>query len=112
VKVSLSPFAEMPEIWAALPSVNFCAPTTILFSWSKMPYCAYIFGLRMRSQARWYDAAVTFEPSLNLRPARRWNVMVLPFFEIVGNALEASGNNCEPACPALFGKLTSSNWVE
>src|SRR6476659_1573188 len=51
-KVSVSPFALMPEIWAALPSVNACAPTTILFSWSKVPYCAYIFGLRIRSHAR------------------------------------------------------------
>ena len=108
----MSPFALMPEMRAALPSVNFCAPTTILFSWSKMPYCAYIFGLRMRSQARWYDAAVTGEPSLNRRPLRRWNVIVLPFFENVGNALAASGNNCEPACPALFGKFTRFRPVE
>ena len=111
-KVSVSPFALMPEMRAALPSVNFCAPTTILFSWSKMPYCAYIFGLRMRSQARWYEAAVTFPPSLNRRPLRMWNVTVLPFLEIVGNDLAASGNSCEPAEPALLGKFTSSNWVE
>src|SRR5690348_16361835 len=64
-KVSVSPLAEMPEILLALPFVNASAPTTILFSWSKMPYCAYIFGLRIRSHARWYDAAVTGEPSLN-----------------------------------------------
>src|SRR5262245_16840462 len=83
-KVRLSPLALMPEMCWAWPSVNAWAPTTILLSWSKMPYCAYIFGLRIRSQARWYDLAVTAEPSLNLRPLRMWNVTTLPFFEIVG----------------------------
>ncbi len=39
-------------MWAAFPSVNVCAPTTILFSWSKVPFWAYIFGLRIRSHAR------------------------------------------------------------
>ena len=77
-----------------------------------MPYCAYIFGLRIRSHARWYEAAVTGEPSLNLRPLRMWNVTTLPLFEIVGNALAASGNSCEPAWPALFGKFTRFKPVE
>ncbi len=39
-------------------------------------------------------------------------MIVLPFLEIVGNALAASGKSCEPAWPALFGKFTSSSCVE
>ena len=34
----------------------------------------YIFGLRFRSKARWKFAAVTAEPSLSLRPERRWKM--------------------------------------
>src|SRR5579875_1595594 len=79
-KVRVRPFAVIPEMCAVvltpfLPAqfANCTPPTTILSSWSKQPYCAYIWGLRIRSQARSYDLAVTGEPSLNFSPLRMWN---------------------------------------
>ena len=42
---------------------------------------------------------MTSDPSLNLRPLRRWNVTVLPWFEIVGNAFAASGKQLPAGLP-------------
>ena len=81
----------MPVILLALPSRNAWPPTTTLWNWSLTPTGEPIFGLRFRSHARWYDAAVTGEPSENFRPGRIWKVYVFPFRETVGKEFAASG---------------------
>src|SRR5437870_8300953 len=89
--VSVLPLAEMPEIFDALPSRNASPPTTTFCRSRLTPSGDPIFGLRIRSHDRWYDAAVTGEPSENFRPGRMWNVYVLPSFDTVGNAVAAIG---------------------
>src|SRR5262249_14736811 len=89
--VSVRPRAVMPLILVALPSLNAFAPTITFWNWSLTPTGEPIFGLRLRSHARWYDAAVTVEPSESFRPGRMWNVYVRPFLETVGKDVAASG---------------------
>src|SRR5882672_5344998 len=89
--VRVRPFAEMPEMFWAVPLRNASPPTTVFCRSRFTPSGEPIFGLRIRSHERWYAAAVTGEPSLNLRPGRMWNVYVFPSFETVGNAVAACG---------------------
>src|SRR5213078_5415665 len=83
--VSVRPLAEMPAMCAAFPSRNAWAPTIRSCALMFTPIGEPIFGLRVRSHARWYAAAVTSEPSENFMPGRMWNVYVLPSLETVGN---------------------------
>src|SRR5579862_1774501 len=89
--VSVCPFAVMPEMCWVLPARNAVPPTTVFSRFRLTPSGEPIFGLRIRSHARWKLAAVTGEPSLNLRPERMWNVYVFPSFETVGKAVAACG---------------------
>src|SRR6266516_6954042 len=80
-KVSVSPFALMPEMCAGVftPAVPAqfanAAPPTIIWSMPrKQPFWTYCFGLSTRSNARAYAFAVTREPSLNLTFFRSLNV--------------------------------------
>src|ERR1700758_5101480 len=61
--VSVSPLAETPEMCEAVPARNWEPPTSSLSSWMLTPYGEPIFGLRIRSNARENEAAVTGEPS-------------------------------------------------
>src|SRR5690348_12657932 len=72
--VSVRPLAEIPEMWAALPSRNAFPPTTMSCSDRLTPSGEPILGLRIRSHDRWYAAAVNGEPSENFRPGLMWNV--------------------------------------
>src|SRR5215471_11406085 len=74
LNVSVWPFAVMPEMCWDLPARNEAPPTTTSWRFRLTPSGEPIFGLRIRSHARWNDAAVTGEPSENLRPERILNV--------------------------------------
>src|SRR4051812_38569557 len=87
----VSPFAEMPEMWADLPARN-ASPPTMSFCRSRLtPSGEPIFGLRIRSHERWYAAAVTGDPSENFSPGRMWNTYVFPLLVTVGNDVAATG---------------------
>src|SRR5581483_2020872 len=106
--VIVSPLAVMRAMCCVLQARKSSPPKMTFWNWSLTPYGEPIFGLRFRSQARWYEAAVTGEPSLNLRPGRMCNVYVFPSLETVGNDVAASGYSSLPACPFFSGKFTSS----
>src|SRR5262249_12385683 len=72
--VSTRPLADTPEIDDAVPARNLSPPASSLSSWMLTPYGEPIFGLRIRSNDLANDAAVTGEPSENLRPGRTLNV--------------------------------------
>ena len=72
--VSFWPFAVMPEMCWVLPARKSAPPTTVFCRSRLTPSGEPIFGLRIRSHDRWYAAAVTGVPSLNLRPERMVNV--------------------------------------
>src|SRR5689334_6955852 len=97
----------MPEMWAALPSRNACPPTMSSCRDRLTPSGEPIFGLRIRSHDRWYEAAVTADPSENFRPGRIWNVYVLPLPETVGNDVAPIGASWLPAAPAFSWNPTS-----
>ena len=101
--VSFRPLAVTPEMWAVLPARNAAPPTRIWSSWSLTPTGEPIFGLRLRSNARWNDAAVTGEPSLNFWPGRIVKTYVLPSLDTVGKAVAPSGYSWPPSWPFFSG---------